>query len=315
MQPVLSIIPVIALIALGYAARRWRIIAPENWPGVEQLGFRLMFPAILLTSIYRSELSLGRLGPYVLAVSLAFAAIGVTTFALRGPLGLSNPRLTSFFQAAMRFNSLLVLAVAAQAIGPDALSDLAVAMAFLIPAFNISAIIALTALPPETPGAINPTRAQAIRRITAEVSRNPLVIGCVLGLALNLSGVTLPQAVLTPLDWLGQGALAVGLLTVGAGIELRRLWQSDPAMWSGVALRLLVCPALFLLIALAFGLPDGQIASGLLLTAAPGASVGYILARQMGGDADFYAAIFTWQTVLAAASLPLWLILGAAITS
>ena len=56
------------------------------------------------------------------------------------------------------------------------------------------------------------------------------------------------------------------------------------------------------------GLPAGQVASGVLATAAPGAPVGYILARQMGGDADFYAAIFTWQTVLAALTLPLWLI-------
>ena len=313
MQAALSIIPVIALVALGYAARRWRIIGPANWPGVEQLGFRLMFPAILLTSIYRSDLSLGRVGPYVLAVSLAFGAIGLTSFLLRRPLGLSNPRLTSFFQSAMRFNSLLVLAVAAQGLGPAALSDLAVAMAFLIPAFNISAIVALTAFPPENPGAVHPTRAHVIRRISAEIIRNPLVIGCAAGLILNLSGITLPQAVLAPLDWLGQGALAVGLLTVGAGIELRRLWKSDAAMWIAVALRLIACPLLFLALALPMQLPDSQLASGLLLTAAPGASVGYILARQMGGDAEFYADTFTWQTVLAAISLPLWLMLAGAI--
>lgn len=315
MQPVLSILPVIALVALGYAARNWRIIAPQNWPGVEQLGFRLMFPAILLTSIYRSDLSLGRLGPYVLTVSLAFLAIGLSSFALRRPLRLPNPRLTSFFQSAMRFNSLLVLAVAAQALGGGAVGDLAVAMAFLIPAFNISAIIALTVFPPETAGAPRPTRAQAARRITTEIIRNPLVLGCAAGLILNLSGTTLPAAILAPLDWLGQGALAVGLLAVGAGIELRRLWQTELALWIAVTLRLAICPLLFLGLALALSLPAGQIASGLLLTAAPGAPVGYILARQMGGDAEFYADTFTWQTVLSAATLPLWLMLAAALAS
>ncbi|WP_221931968.1 AEC family transporter [Paracoccus sp. M683] len=310
MQAALSILPVIALVALGYGARRWRIIAPANWPGVEQLGFRLMFPAILLTSIYRSDLSLGGVGPYVLATSLAFFAIGASSFLLRRPLRLSNPRLTSFFQSSMRFNSLLVLAVASQGLGPGAVSDLAVAMAFLIPTFNISAIIALTAFPPENADAVKPTRAQALRRISAEIMRNPLVLGCAAGLILNLSGVSLPAAVLAPLDWLGQGALAVGLLTVGAGIEVRRLWKSDPAMWTAVAMRLIACPVLFLLLALAMQLSAGQIASGLLLTAAPGASVGYILARQMGGDAEFYADSFTWQTVLSALTLPLWLMLA-----
>ncbi|WP_042244481.1 AEC family transporter [Paracoccus sp. PAMC 22219] len=73
-------------------------------------------------------------------------------------------------------------------------------------------------------------------------------------------------------------------------------------------MRLALCPVIFLAAALMIGLPAGQVASGVLATAAPGAPVGYILARQMGGDADFYAAIFTWQTVLAALTLPLWLI-------
>lgn len=310
MQAALAILPVIALVALGHLARRFRIIAPENWPGVEQLGFRLLFPAILLTSIYRSELSLGALGPYVLGLSVAFAATGLAAILTRRPLRLRNPRFTSMFQGSMRFNSLLVLAVAANGLGPAALSDLAVAMAFLIPVFNISSIIMLALFPPENDHArLTSGRRQTWRRITTEIARNPLVLGCLAGLVLNVTGVTLPDWVLAPLDWLGQGALAVGLLSVGAGIEIRRLWQSDPAMWIGVAMRLAMCPALFLLIAMMLGLPSDQIASGVLLTAAPAASVGFILARQMGGDADFYADMFTWQTVLSALTLSLWLIL------
>lgn len=311
MQAAFAIIPVIFLVGLGYGARRWNIIAPQNWPGVEQLGFRLLFPAILLVSIYRSDLSLGTLGPYIIALAISFTATGLAAFLMRRPLQLSNPRLTSMFQGAMRFNSLLVLAVAAQGMGATALSDLAVAIAFLVPSFNVASIIMLTLYPPESSLGAQPlTRKQAMRRISREILRNPMVLSCVAGLVLNLSNVTLPDWIISPLDWLGQGALAVGLLSVGAGIEIRRLWQSDAAMWIGVAMSLLLCPLIFVLIAMGFGLPAGQVTSGLLLTAAPGASVGYILARQMGGDAEFYADMFTWQTVLAALSLPLWLILA-----
>lgn len=301
MQPILSILPVIALVALGHLLRRWRIVAPASWPGIEQLSFRVLFPAILLTAIYRADLSVGALGRYLGAMAVAFALTGGIALLLRRPLGLANPRATSLFQGALRFNSLLILAVAAQGLGPGALGDLAVALAFLIPAFNIAAIVALTLLPPQ--GAHPAAR----RRIGAEIAQNPLVLGCAAGLALNLSGLDLPGWLLAPLDWLGQGALALGLLSVGAGIEFRRLWQGDPALWSGVAMRLALCPAIFLGCALMLSLPGGQVASGLLATAAPGASAGYILARQMGGDAEFFADIFTWQTVLAAVTLPLWL--------
>lgn len=302
MTAALSVIPVIALVLLGHLARRGGVIPAASWPGIEQLGYRVLFPAILLTSIYRSELSLGRLGPYLAAMALAFAATGAVALIWARRRGQSGPRSSSLFQGALRFNSLLILAVAAQAFGAQGLGDLAVALAFLIPAFNIAAIVALTLLS-DGP---RPTGAGA--RIGAEMGRNPMILSCLAGLALNLSGVELAAWVLSPLDWLGQGALAVGLLAVGAGIEPARLWQRDPALWLGVWLRLALCPLLFLGAALALGLPGAQIATGLLATAAPGAPVGYILARQMGGDADFYAAIFTWQTVLAALTLPAWLV-------
>lgn len=302
MQAALAVIPVIALVLLGHLARRGGLISATSWPGIEQLGYRVLFPAILLTSIYRSELSLGRLGPYLGAMALAFAATGALALIWAARRDQTGPRSSSLFQGALRFNSLLILAVAAQGLGGQALGDLAVAFAFLIPAFNISAIVALTLL------SDGPRPAGATARIGAEIGRNPMVLSCAAGLALNLSGVVLPAVVLSPLDWLGQGALAVGLLAVGAGIDPARLWQRDPALWLGVWLRLALCPVIFLAAALAIGLPAGQVASGVLATAAPGAPVGYILARQMGGDADFYAAIFTWQTVLAALTLPLWLI-------
>ena len=302
MLAALSVLPVIALVLLGHLARRGGLIPAASWPGIEQLGYRVLFPAILLTSIYRSDLSIGRLGPYLGALALAFAATGAVALILARRRAEPGPRASSLFQGALRFNSLLILAVAAQGLGSQALGDLAVALAFLIPAFNIAAIVALTLM------SDGPRPTGAAARIGREIGRNPMVLSCAAGLALNLSGVTLPAVVLSPLDWLGQGALAVGLLSVGAGIDPARLWQRDAALWGAVWLRLALCPALFLAVALALGLPGGQLASGALAAAAPGAPVGYILARQMGGDADFYAAIFTWQTVLAAGILPLWLV-------
>lgn len=310
MQAAFAIMPIIALVALGYMARRYRIIAEQNWPGIEQLGFRLLFPALLVTSIYRSDLSVGALGPYLLVLAMAFAVTGLAVILIRTPLGITNPRLSSMFQGSIRFNTLLVLAVAANALGPAALSDLSVVMAVLIPVNNICSITMLTLFPPQNMLEPAPRGTRyAMRRISREILRNPLVLGCVAGLALNLSGIYLSEQILAPLDWLGQGALAVGLLAVGAGIEIRRLWQNDPVLWIGVALRLAICPMLFLLIAALYPLTDNQMVSGILLAAAPSASSGFILARQMGGDAELFADIFTWQTVLSAITLPLWLIL------
>lgn len=177
MQVALAILPVIVLVALGYAARKYHIVAKPNWQGIEQLGFRLLFPAILITSIYRADLSIGSLGPYLLVLGMAFFVTGMIPILLPKPLGLSNPRLSSVFQASMRFSILLVLAVAATAVGPGAVSDLSVAIAFLIPVNNVSAITVLAIYPPESRLDLGPhDRVHVVRRIFVEIFRNPLVL-------------------------------------------------------------------------------------------------------------------------------------------
>jgi malonate transporter len=71
-------------------------------------------------------------------------------------------------------------------------------------------------------------------------------------------------------------------------------------------LRPLLAPAVFAAIAATLGLSPEQTLAGVLVFAAPAASNGYIVAKQMGGDADLYADVLTWQTVLSLAVLPLW---------
>jgi predicted permease len=45
--------------------------------------------------------------------------------------------------------------------------------------------------------------------------------------------------------------------------------------------------------------------AGVLIFAVPAAANGYVVAQRMGGDADLYADILTWQTILSLGLLPL----------
>jgi len=62
-----------------------------------------------------------------------------------------------------------------------------------------------------------------------------------------------------------------------------------------------------LALALLLGLDPVTRDVALLFAALPTATSAYILARQLGGDAELMAALITGQTLLAMASLPLWL--------
>ncbi|MGD9864750.1 MAG: AEC family transporter [Pseudodonghicola sp.] len=295
---VLSTLPILLTILCGYLVTAAGLVPRDQWEGINQLSFRLLIPVVLIRSIAVSDLSGIASGAWILALLATLALAGLAVLALRLGLGrdrLPDPKFTTLFQSTTRWNAFIALAAAELFAGPAGLALLAVGMAVLIPVINVVNIVVLVAY--------GTARTTALGIVTS-ILRNPLVQGCAIGLAINLSGLALPGFVLQSLDLIGRAALGVGLLAVGAGIGFRRLLDVSGPIWLGVALRQGLCPLLFLLIAAALGLSLDEALAGSLIFAVPAAANGYVVARQMGGDADLYADILTWQTLVSMALLP-----------
>jgi len=287
-----SVMPVVSIILLGFFIARSGLIAESQWDGVENLAFKILIPAIIIHSIYSSDLSLSRAGVYVWMLLLAVGGVGVTVFVLKMLLPsrlLPHPDFTTLFQATTRWNAFIALGAGAQAIGDLAPGLIAVAMAFIIPAINVANIVVLS---------VYAGKKLRIIDIVLVVAKNPIVIACVVGLLINLAGVTLNDQIRIPLEMVSRSALAVGLLAIGAGLDLSRMFSPSWVLMLGVAVRIILCPLLFFVMATAAGLDSVQLACGLLICGVPAASNGYILAKKMGGNAELFADMVTWQTVL-----------------
>ncbi|MEQ6249680.1 AEC family transporter [Sulfitobacter sp. HNIBRBA3233] len=298
MEFLLSVLPLVLVVVAGYALAKTGTIPRGSWAAIETLSFRVLIPATLILAIATSDLSVARFGGFgaTLLITLALVAVGTLALRLLPHHRLSNPSFTTLFQTTMRWNVFVALAASEQFL-TGGIALLAVAIAVLIPLINIICIVVLASF--------GPARA-SVRRIFGAVARNPLVQACAIGLALNLLDVSLPAPVEDTLEMIGRGALAVGLLAVGGGISLRRLARADARVIAGAILRPLITPALFVVVGSAVGLPAVQLFAGVLVFSAPAASNGYIVAKQMGGDADLYADVLTWQVGLSLMLLPVW---------
>ncbi len=299
MSLALSVLPLILIIALGYLLAKSEVLPKADWKGIETLSFRVLIPAVLILTLSRTDLSFALYGGVMQGFLLTWAVIAILALMLRllPRARLANPGFTTIFQAGTRWNAFVALAAAEQFLGASGLGVIAIAIALLIPTINVTCIIVLTAFGPQSASA---------GQVIKTVAKNPLVQACAAGLVIYFSGITLPIPVIEALDMVGRGALAVGLLAVGAGVSLRRLGRWDWRLGTAVLLRPLLAPAVFAAIAATLGLSPEQTLAGVLVFAAPAASNGYIVAKQMGGDADLYADVLTWQTVLSLAVLPLW---------
>jgi len=298
---VMMLMPVFGLIVTGCVLHRLHLISEEQWNGFERVTYLVLFPAVIIDTLARADLStvpfLNIATALVGAILLMAAFLLMMRPVLQRFLHIDGPAFTSVFQGATRWNTFVALALSGSLFGKEGTTLSAVAIAAMIPLLNVLAIGVLS-------------RYAAAKRLTAmgfikTLVTNPFIWSCAIGIGINVTGLVLPKPVLIYTDMLGKASLACGLLVVGAGLDLSRLKRPHSAMVLSLVLRLFCMPLLASLIAKFLGLSGVDLGVVIISTAVPTASGAYILARQMGGDAPLMAEILSFQTVVAMLTIPL----------
>lgn len=300
-----SLVPVFLVIITGWAARVTGFVEERHWPGLEKVTYVIFFPAIIIYTLARADLSqvpvLGMGGAMIAAILIIATLLLAARRMLSARLAIDGPAFTSLFQGCTRWNTFVGLAVAGAMYGELGLALMAVAVAAMIPLLNILAIGILVRYASGTP--------QSPTTLLRTVVTNPFIWSSVTGIILNVGGVPIPNLIESTVGILGDAALAAGLLVVGAGLDMRRLATPRAAHWLSIGLKLLVLPIIAVSIARMAGVSGDDLAIVAIATTVPTASGGYILAKQMGGDAPLMAEIITIQTLLAILTMPVMITL------
>ncbi len=303
---VASLIPVFLLIALGYALRRILLKQDAYWVGLEQLVYYVLFPALLIETLGRADLASVPIAGVGGAMLLSVLIMGALCLALRPllarRLALSGPSFTSLFQGATRWQTFVALSVVGNMLGNAGLAVASVAMVAMIPVLNVMSVSVLArfASPHKTS-----SRATALA-----IAKNPFIWGCLIGIVINIARLPIPTPLYDFAGSLGRSSLAIGLLVVGAGLQLDGLKRPNAAAALTVALKLVAMPVIAIALGRGFGLSGDNLVVVACCASVPSASNAYVLARQMGGDAPLLAQILVLQTVAAAFTMPLFIALA-----
>jgi malonate transporter len=293
-----SLWPLFALIVGGYFLRRHHFPGEAFWPAAERLNYFILFPALLFSSLASAPLNNPALPRLALAVLLGLGGSWLALLLLRRLRGWPAPRFGAITQGLLRFNTYLGLAVIGSLYGQPGLLLAALLLALMVPAVNVLSVWSLSA-----------GRERSIAGLLLPILKNPLILACLGGVAVNLLGLGLPGGSDRLLGLLAAASLPLGLLCVGAALRPQELSGEKVALAWTCALRLLAMPMLALLVARLLQLPALESAVLVLFFALPTAPTAYVLTRQLGGDGHLMAGIITLQTLLAALSLPLILAL------
>lgn len=298
MSPLIAgLAPVFILIVIGWAARAGRIATPEAFGSVNRFGYFVLYPAFLFTLTAGADFSTQGAGPYLIGVLGGVIAAIVLALTTRILFRADGPAFTSVFQGSVRWNGFVLLAAALPLYGRAGLDFIGIAFGPLVLTMNIVCVMVLSRW-----GA---ARAASWRAVLDQIVANPLILSCAAGLAVNAAGFHDFGPLSSALDLLGDAAMPIALICVGAGLDFTALRASGGRVAFASAFKLLVMPAiLYSAVSLTGAGPlAAAVAAGLGGT--PTAAAGYTLAREMGGDAQLMAAIITATTLLSFLTMPL----------
>lgn len=294
----LVLAPIFLLILLGYGLRHGGSFPGSFWEPAERLTYYALFPALLVTSTASTHLTGLDAAPMAMAVVAALLAQAGAVLAARPFTGLDGPAFTSVFQGAIRPNIYVAIATVAAVYGASGLALVSIPIALTVPLVNIMSVVVLARLGHDS-------RGQRTVWILIEVARNPLILACLIGWGLNVTDVGLPPVLGPLLEIMGRAALPLGLMAVGAALDLGAARRAGRVVAITSLLKLVGMPLATFAACAMFGAEDKATAVAVLFSGGPVAVASYVLARRMGGDAPLLAGLITASTLAAMVTLPL----------
>ncbi|WP_328843819.1 AEC family transporter [Streptomyces sp. NBC_00258] len=291
-----ALVPVVLLIALGYALKRTMITAETFWSDAERLSYRVLLPALFLYSLATADtddLPVRALAGVLIASTVAVA---VLVIACKPMLRLKDDAFTSVFQGSIRFNNYIGVTIAGGLFGTKGIAFAAVCNAAIVPTVNVLCVLVFARF-----GSARLSFSGVVRQLVT----NPLILACAGGILLQALDLHLPPGIALAIQALGAASMPLGLLCIGAALRFgaARSWTA-PILASSSA-KFALMPAATFLAAQLVGLGSHALIIAVLFQALPTASSSYIMARQLGGDAPLMAGITATQTLLGIAAVPL----------
>lgn len=292
----LSLLPIIFLIAMGAVLRARNLIDAGFWLPCEKLNYYYLFPALMFSLVGKAQLSEFPVAPIASAVLGAVLVAAVALWLWRLWLQQPGPVFSSVVQGALRPNTYIGVAAAAATYGHTGLTVTSISIAVAIPLLNAASIVVLMRY--------GKGSAPSAAQITKALAKNPVILAVLAGLAFNFSGLELPATADSILKILGGASLPLGLLAVGAGLDLHAARAGHGPVLQSSFVKLLLVPLVTLLIGAWLGISGAVLATVVLFNALPCTPSAYIMARLLGGDHQLAAGIITVQTLVAAVTIP-----------
>ncbi|MBQ4551680.1 MAG: AEC family transporter [Clostridia bacterium] len=282
------VLPLFLNIALGYALRCMHMMDEFTQKNLNKLVFKVFLPIYVFNNIYTTNIAVA-FQPGLVALTMGgVLAIFAFLMAFVPKVETDNAKRGVMIQAIFRSNFVLFgLPVAVSLCGENNVGPTSLLVGFVVPVFNVLAVVCLEAFRGSKPD---------VKKMLRGIATNPLIIASVLGIAMNLAGLPLPTGVHKSITDLGRIATPLALVALGAGFQFGRIRGYTRQLLICISGKLVLCPLLMLTLAAMLGFRNEMLVPVLALFGSPVATSSYTMAELMGGDGTLAGSLVVLTT-------------------
>lgn len=302
MEIINTIVPIFMVIALGVIAKKRGMIPESFQKPANRITFYLAIPALIFRAIAKSDfraqfdtyLLIGTLLPIVIGFGIVWIILLFS--------GVQNKQKGTLIDTAIHGNiGYIGLAVVFYYLGNDALAIAGILAGFIMLTQNLLGVIALVVYSKSTkPG-------NGWLDIFKKTFHNPVIMTAGFSILFSLSTLEIPIIIDRTLRIIGNLALPLALLLIGASLSFRIQMKKWLMVGLVCLVKLVIIPGVGIWLYLHFGVAKELFIPGLILLGMPVATVSYILATELKGDPELAVSTISISTALSGFTILVWL--------
>lgn len=293
------VVPVFGVMLAGWLTERWRYLPEGAAKVIAQFSFNVAMPAFL----FRAMQGIGELpdGPWKFAVAFfgGTALVWVTAALITKIVLRRSAADGAAISMGSCFGNTVMLGVplALSAFGPDAAAPVGILV-------SLDSLVLWVMATVHIEWASRRERTvpllSAIGGVAADLLRNPVVMGIVVGTLWRVLGLGVPDLADRFLALLGQAAVPSGLFAMGMSLATYRITGQLPTLVTIFTMKMVLMPVvIYTLAGPVFGLPPVWVAVATLAAAMPVGANAFLFAAKYDRAVGSVSAAIAVSTVAA----------------
>ncbi|GMQ59033.1 AEC family transporter [Vallitalea sediminicola] len=296
-----GVLPIFLVILMGYILKRFKLINDEFVKKSTKIVFKVSLPCMIFQSVSgvnTKELFSTEIINLILFLFITNIVLFLLSILLAKRIVVDLRARGPFVQGIVRTNFVIIgYSLIMNLFGDIALAKAALLTAFLVPMYNIMAVIALTIFLPKEKSQNN------VKITLVNLAKNPLIISIFVGLIFASLHIELPVFIHNTIEYTGTLTLPLSLICIGAFFSWDKVKDNFNYALIATFLKTIVNPLIILTIAYYLGFRGDNLGIILISVASPTAISSFAMSDAMDNDSQLAAAIIILTTAFSIISI------------